>query len=305
MIYYLLFGFILSLSINYLFLGLAVKLNYVDNPKGKLKIHKKPIPLSGGISLFFFIALTLLFLLLSKTINISNFLLILKIILIPGSIILLLGIIDDFKPVLPKYRLIIHTICSLLPIFYFVYSINLNVYYSIIYILLALVVATGIIVSTNITDGMDGLCGGLFLVTILGFIVINNTIHFEYFLYITAIALLGFLFLNFNPAKIFLGNSGSEFLGFIISIITLYLIFQSKNNLQIFLILALLGLPAIDMLSSILRRIINRKSITSGDRNHIYDRLLKIGLSQKKVWLIMMIIQISIVSVSLFFYKLS
>ncbi|OQC43437.1 MAG: putative undecaprenyl-phosphate N-acetylglucosaminyl 1-phosphate transferase [Bacteroidetes bacterium ADurb.Bin028] len=150
---------------------------------------------------------------------------------------------------------------------------------------------------------MDGLCGGLLLVTFAGMIFVNKLPSLNCFLIIIIISLIGFLFYNFNPAKVFLGNSGSEFLGFLIAAISIYLFVLNSEPIKIFLIMVMIGLPLIDMTSSVIRRIKNKKDIMSGDRNHIYDQLLKNGYNQKQTWVIMMMFQIVVVTLSVFFFQ--
>lgn len=295
---------LLSIAINYLFLKAALKYNYVDKPVSKLKIHKKPIPLSGGISIATSI---ILFLFLSRTfgfISFDGFVFYLLYFLLPALTILFVGVLDDRGLVETKTRIAVQVIFSLFSVSVLFQHLNFDgLLSSVFLIIMAVVFSVGTIAAINMSDGMDGLCGGLFLVTSAGMIFVNKLHSLDYLIIIILISILGFLFYNFNPAKVFLGNSGSEFLGFLIATISIYLFVLNPEPIKIFLIMAMIGLPLIDMTSSVIRRIKNKKGIMSGDRNHIYDQLLKNRYSQKQTWAIMIALQIAIVASSVFFFQ--
>lgn len=295
---------LLSIAINYLFLKSALKYNYVDKPVSKLKIHKKPIPLSGGISIATSI---ILFLFLSRIFGFISFdglIFYLLYFLLPALAILFVGVLDDRRLVEAKTRIAVQAIFSLFSIAILFQHLNFDGFLSFIFlIILAVVFSVGTIAAINMSDGMDALCGGLLFITLLGMMLIAPAVDLNHFLLIILIPILGFLFFNFNPAKVFLGNSGSEFLGFMIAITAIYVAVLNHDLLKSFLLIAMVGLPLIDMASSVLRRIKNKKSIMLGDRDHIYDQLLKKGYGQRKTWVIMILFQIAIVVTSVFFFE--
>jgi UDP-GlcNAc:undecaprenyl-phosphate GlcNAc-1-phosphate transferase len=295
---------LLALTINYIFLKLALKYCYVDKPSTKLKIHKKPIPLSGGISIVASILLALTLSNLAGFIPLKDTLFYLLYLIFPAMMILFIGLLDDRGLVQAKTRITAQAIFSLIPITTLFINLKIdNILDFTTLALLAILFIVGTIAAVNMSDGMDGLCGGLLLVTFAGMIFVNKLPSLNCFLIIIIISLIGFLFYNFNPARVFLGNSGSEFLGFLIATISIYLFVLNPEPIKIFLIMVMIGLPLIDMTSSVIRRIKNKKDIMSGDRNHIYDQLLKNGYNQKQTWVIMMMFQIVVVTLSVFFFQ--
>lgn len=295
---------LLALTINYIFLKLALKYCYVDKPSTKLKIHKKPIPLSGGISIAASILLTLTLSSLFDFIPLANTLFYLYYLIFPAMIILFIGLLDDLGLVQAKTRIATQAIFSLIPVIALFLNLKIdNILGFTTLVLFAILFIVGAIAAINMSDGMDGLCGGLLLVSFTGMIFVNKLPSLDNFLTIIIMSILGFLFYNFNPARVFLGNSGSEFLGFLIATITIYLFVLNPEPIKIFLIMAIIGLPLIDMTSSVIRRIKNKKGIMSGDRNHIYDQLLKNRYSQKQTWAIMIALQIAIVASSVFLFQ--
>jgi len=295
---------LLSVILNHTFLKLSLKYNYVDKPSTALKIHKKPIPLSGGISIATSILLALLLSSLVDFIPLKDTLFYLFYLILPAIIILFIGLLDDHGLVQAKTRITTQAIFSLIPIITLFLNLKIdNIFGFISLAVLAVLFNVGTIAAINMSDGMDGLCGGLLFIAFAGMIFVNKLPSLDYFILIILISILGFLFYNFNPASVFLGNSGSEFLGFLIATISIYLFTLNAEPIKIFLIMAMIGLPLLDMTSSILRRIKIKKGIMSGDRNHIYDQLLKNGSSQKQTWVIMIVLQIAIVASSVFFFQ--
>ena len=294
----------LTIVINYIFLKITLKYSYVDKPSTKLKIHKKPIPLSGGISIVASILLALTLSNLAGFIPLKDTLFYLLYLIFPAMMILFIGLLDDRGLVQAKTRITAQAIFSLIPITTLFINLKIdNILDFTTLALLAILFIVGTIAAVNMSDGMDGLCGGLLLVTFAGMIFVNKLPSLNCFLIIIIISLIGFLFYNFNPAKVFLGNSGSEFLGFLIATISIYLFVLNSEPIKIFLIMVMIGLPLIDMTSAVIRRIKNQKDIMSGDRNHIYDQLLKNGYNQKQTWVIMMMFQIVVVTLSVFFFQ--
>lgn len=294
----------LTIVINYIFLKITLKYSYVDKPSTKLKIHKKPIPLSGGISIVASILLALTLSNLAGFIPLKDTLFYLLYLIFPAMMILFIGLLDDRGLVQAKTRITAQAIFSLIPITTLFINLKIdNILDFTTLALLAILFIVGTIAAVNMSDGMDGLCGGLLLVTFAGMIFVNKLPSLNCFLIIIIISLIGFLFYNFNPAKVFLGNSGSEFLGFLIAAISIYLFVLNSEPIKIFLIMVMIGLPLIDMTSSVIRRIKNKKDIMSGDRNHIYDQLLKNGYNQKQTRVIMMMFQIVVVTLSVFFFQ--
>jgi len=290
----ILFLFLICIVLNFLAMFVARKTNIVDNPgNDKLKIHKRPTPLSGGIALFIFvlfIILSQLFFVFSPTT---------LILLFSAIVIFIFGVLDDKFRIGPNLRLIVHSSVAVL-VFWLLQSI------SILNIFLALMFAVffvGGIVSVNMIDGMDGICTTMAAISFAGYFILFSTIDspYKFLPFLLFIFSLAFLFFNFHPAKAFLGSSGSELLGFIF--VFLSLIISNANIWQFVFAVLIIGVPLIDMARVMIIRKINKKPMMSGDRNHIFDWIRSRGFTQKKIWLLLSFSQIIIVFVLLIISK--
>ncbi|MCX6810604.1 MAG: MraY family glycosyltransferase [Candidatus Berkelbacteria bacterium] len=280
--------------INFLAIYVARKIGVVDNPNGdKLKIHKKITPLSGGIALFpimIFVLWTG-----SQYLTIQVF----AIIFCSMVMVFILGLIDDKYQLKPSVRLLIHALLVAL-IYFSLFSATKIAYLAFLPIL---VIYVGTIVSVNLIDGMDGICTSLAVVSAIGFFLIANLDNLQFVGLISfaiAAAAIIFLIFNFNPAKAFLGSSGSELLGFVFGLIAL--IISGGNLLKFILLITIVGIPIFDMIRVMVVRFINKKPIMAGDRNHIFDWMKSRGLSQKQIWSILFLAQIILVGVITLFY---
>ncbi|SHF30972.1 UDP-GlcNAc:undecaprenyl-phosphate GlcNAc-1-phosphate transferase [Marinitoga hydrogenitolerans DSM 16785] len=247
---------LLSIIITYLMIPIAKKLNVVDKPDEDLKIHRKVTPYLGGVAIY-----------LSSIWFIGDIRFI-----VFGTLMLILGLLDDIMNVSPKFRLIsefVGIVLTLLPFYN-----SLGIMYSIILTILGVTLINAV----NMIDGMDGICGGNTLFVILFLSIISK--HFDY-IYIV-VGIIGFLIFNFHPAKIFLGDAGSYFLGYTIFYLTV--IMTSNHGFGGFAISVIVStLFYTDIFFSFLRRILNNRSPFSGDRDHIYDKIKRrYKLSVKK-----------------------
>lgn len=147
----------------------------------------------------------------------------------------------------------------------------------------------GITNAVNLIDGLDGLAAGISLITcavLAAFAFYVGQPVVAVFMLALLGSLIGFLFLNFNPARVFMGDCGSMFLGFVIAAMSVFCAERSASAVGLALPFLALGVPIFDTLFSILRRILARRSIFSGDRGHIHHRLLARGLTQSQVAII-------------------
>ncbi|WP_280997385.1 glycosyltransferase family 4 protein [Marinitoga aeolica] len=251
---------VLSTIVTYIMIPIAKKIGVVDKPDEELKIHEKATPYLGGVAIY-----------LSSIFFIND----LKFVFF-SSLMMFLGLLDDIKDISPKLRLIFE---------FFVILITLIPFYSslgIVYFLILIILGVALINAVNMIDGMDGICGGNALFIILFLSIISK--HYT-FIYIV-MAIIGFLFFNFYPAKIFLGDAGSYFLGYTIFYLTT--IMTSNHGFGGFAISVIVSaLFYTDLFFSFLRRILNNRSPFSGDRDHIYDKIKKrYNISVKKTALI-------------------
>jgi len=278
------------------------KFDIVDKPDGIRKIHKGNIPLGGGIAMFISFSLLSIFFVSESTLQQFDPLNFLRNIWLVSFIVLFLGLWDDIKPLPFSFRLIIQILASWLVIILTdIYIRDFgdllgfgNIYVGELGIPLTIFMVVGVCNAFNMLDGMDGSVGFVLLITFLtlaAICYIENT--GELFL-IGSLVLICFLFFNLGFLgknwKIFLGDSGSMWLGFItgwfLVVLTQaegYKIFSPTTSLWLIL------LPLIDALSTFINRISQRKNIFLGDRSHLHHVLLDSGLKKWKVLLIFLV----------------
>ena len=265
------------------------KQNMVDLPNHR-KIHNGAIPNLGGIVIFFGFLLSLLFI-----VQIEGQI---KILLAAGVIILLLGMVDDIVDLSPKLKFIIQMVPALMVIISNADLINIFInnqlksFDLLGYLLYPILILwiVGVTNSINLIDGLDGLACGVSIITLITFFILGLKQNFES-LNLVSIALTGsllaFLRFNFYPAKIFLGDSGSTFSGFMLASLGALWVLKSQNAISIFVPLIVLALPIFDTLFAIYRRYRSRQPIFQADKKHLHHRLLNRGISHKNVVLIL------------------
>ena len=252
------------------------------------KVHKNPIPRLGGLGIYGgFLLGYMLFGQHSVQMNA---------ILIGSFIILVTGIFDDIKPVPAKYKFIAQIVgASIIPLYgkillQDISAFGLYLNFGVFAYPITILFIVGIVNCINLIDGLDGLSSGIssiyFLtIGIIG-LLLNNSNGLDVTLtFIMLGSTLGFLLHNFHPAKIFMGDSGSMFLGYIIAVISL-LGFKNGTLTSFVVPMFLLAIPVMDTLFAILRRLINHKPIGMPDKNHLHHQLLKMKLSQTKTVLV-------------------
>ena len=282
-------AFVVSYILTPYLARVGKKQNMVDIPNHR-KVHEEAIPNLGGIVIFFGFLLSLLFI-----VQIEGQV---KTILVAGVIILLLGIVDDIADLSPKHKFIIQMIPALIVIIYnsdLINSFIVNQLKSVdllgylLYPILILWIV-GITNSINLIDGLDGLACGVSIITLIAFLILGWKQNFET-LNLLSIALAGsmlaLLRFNFYPAKIFLGDSGSTFTGFMLASIGALWVLKSENVFFIFIPIIILALPIFDTLFAILRRYKGRYPIFQADKGHVHHRLLARGIPHKNVVLIL------------------
>jgi len=272
---------------------IALFVGAMDIPNER-KIHKAPIPRLGGLGIYGgFLLGYMLFGQHSVQMNA---------ILIGSFIILITGIIDDIKPVPAKYKILGQIAgAAVIPLYGGIvlqdvsaFGIYLN--FGIFAYPVTIIFIVALINCINLIDGLDGLSSGIssiyFLtVGIIG-LLLNNSNGLDIALtFIMLGSTLGYLFHNFPPAKIFMGDSGSMFLGYIIAVIAL-LGFKNITLTSVIVPMLLLAIPIMDTLFAILRRLINHKPIGEPDKNHFHHQLLKLNLSKKKTVLMIYLIDL-------------
>lgn len=300
--------FFVSLLLTALFIKLSLAFNIVDdfnNKEAELKIHKKRIPIMGGIAVLLSLILGFLmiffvfpneFFVGVDFFKISSILFLC--ILISG-----LSFLDDCKQINFVWRLLLHIFAG---IFLVIVDIKIAfVFFPILSFFITIFYVVGVINSFNMIDGMDGICSGTAVLSCVGFFLFGLNVNDIFLIFISvglAGALIGFLVYNFNPAKIFLGDNGSTLIGFLLSVMAIIASGYARNFVGYLIPVLLLGIPVFDMMFAVLRRLKARKSIFMGDRGHIYDLLLARGYCQRKVFFMICILQTSLVGIALFLY---
>ena len=293
--------FLTSLILTHLMIKISKNMNIMDIPNER-SVHKKPTPLLGGIAIFLSFLFGFILFGNQNPLMIS--------ILIASFLILLLGIFDDIKPIKARYKFVIHILVALIVVFYGglklthvdIFGLSLNFKWMSPYITILIIV--GIINAVNLIDGLDGLCAGIssiyFLTIGVIALILNKFNGLDIILsFIMLGATLGFLVFNYPPAKIFMGDTGSTFLGLMISVIML-LGFKTVTLTSLLIPLVLLILPITDTLFAIISRALNKKPIGQADKEHIHHQLLK-HLSTRKTILVIYVVDLIFSVVSIFY----
>jgi UDP-GlcNAc:undecaprenyl-phosphate/decaprenyl-phosphate GlcNAc-1-phosphate transferase len=273
---------------------LGLRLGLVDNPDSYRKIHQNAIPLGGGIAVFFGfvvpIAITFQFVPGSQILPAGAPEMIVMLI-IGGSMSMLMGLADDLRNLKARWKIVFQILAASLAFSGgfrieaisspFGNSIDLGATSYLITILWFLVCMNAL----NLVDGLDGLSAGIGLIVSITLLGVNFAAGNILGIMLNACvsgALLGFLIFNFNPASIFLGDSGSMFIGFLIAAISLLTKNKAETATAMLIPLMALGLPIFDMLMAIIRRWARRNPISVADRSHIHHSLLSLGFSQRE-----------------------
>ena len=300
--YIILITFVSSLIIVPLVKKVAIHVNALDIPN-KRKVHKKPMPRLGGLGIFLSFLIGYMFFAPLTTQMIS--------ILIGSFIIVLLGIVDDINPLKALYKFIAQLIVACILVFFGnVYLtelsiLNTTINLGIMTYPLSLFIIVACINAINLIDGLDGLAAGtssIYFITIIIISILLGRIDNLGFVLclITLGSTLGFLYYNFNPASIFMGDTGSMFLGYMIAVIAL-LGFKTATLTSFIIPILILFIPIFDTFLAILRRLIKGESIGKPDKEHLHFQLLNKTSSVKKTVLLIYMINILFSSVSILY----
>ena len=263
----------------------ALRLGFIDHPSER-RVHTSPLPRLGGVAIYLGCIFALL---LSDRFYMSQ----LVSIMISATIVSFLGIWDDFKTLKPLIKLGGQTLAGLILIYSGI-KINFLPYESLNVIATLLWVIT-ITNALNLLDNMDGLSGGVATIACIFYFLIS-VMTGQYLVASLAAALigacLGFLYYNFNPASIFMGDSGSLFIGFLLATIGIKLRFPSNVAFVTWMVpVVVLGLPLFDttlVVISRLRRGLN--PLTTPGKDHVSHRLVKMGATQREAVLILYLV---------------
>ena len=273
---------------------LAHKIGAIDIPDAR-RVHDHPIPRMGGLAIFYGFLISLL---CFARVDMQ-----LKGIIIGALVIVAVGIVDDVKQLGAKIKFVAQLAVALVVVAHGVVIEYISVpsfinetgilslgYFAIPITLLWIV---GVTNAVNLIDGLDGLAVGVSsIATFSLFFIAILAGEMQVALITAALAggCLGFLPYNFNPAKIFMGDTGSTFLGYILSIVCIQGLFKGYVVISFIIPFLILGLPIFDTAFAIVRRIWNKKPIMAPDRGHLHHKLMDMGFSQKQTVAILYVI---------------
>ncbi len=299
----LIITYLVSFFLVFVSKKVALHVGALDYPNER-KVHKKPMPRLGGLAIYgaFLFGYIMYGSITTQMLSI----------LIGSFILVLLGVFDDIKPIRAKIKLIVQIIVAIIAVFYGklffteISFLGLKLFLpQIVNELISVFFIVGAINAINLIDGLDGLCAGIssiyFITIAIIALILNKAGGLDTILCIIMLgSTLGFLTQNFPPAKVFMGDCGSTFLGFMIAVIAL-LGFKGATFTSLVIPIVILAVPIFDTLFAILRRLIHHKSIDEPDMNHLHHQLLKMKFSPRVTMLIIYGIDILFSAVSVFY----
>ena len=299
-----LLAFITSFILTAYTIKIAKKIGAVDIPKDERRMHKKAMPKFGGPAIIIGFLLSTIYLIITSSIegnlNIfgeeSYYLKLIGFVL--GTLVLSsFCFFDDIKGIHPLTKLTGQTIAAIIVIICGVRIDNLTIPFfegnimlnNIFSTLLTLVWIIGITNAINLIDGLDGLSSGIAIISCVFLLIIFalNESPLIAIIMITALAgaLAGFLPFNFNPAKTFIGDIGSNFIGFTLAVVSILGVAKTATAFVVVLPIIVLGFPILDTLTAIVRRLVKGKSLKAvlqADKGHLHHKLIAKGFSQRE-----------------------
>lgn len=279
--------FILSLILTPIIKIFAFRIGAYDEP-GERRINKKIMPTAGGLSIYTVFSFSCLF--LFQAIIPREYILP---IIIAAGIVVLTGLIDDIKELSPRMKTVGILLGAL--VIYFQTDIRIDLvtlpffgqldlrWFSLPLTLFWILAITN---AFNLIDGLDGLTSGVSIISlttigVIGYFFLHaKTVYIPIVIFVLVASIAGFFPYNFYPAKIFLGDTGALFLGFMVAVMSL----QGLKNATFITVITpmiILGVPITDTVYAIIRRLLNKRPISSADKMHLHHRLLSLGFTHK------------------------
>ena len=261
---------------------LAFLIGAVDVPTDDRRMHVKPTPRIGGLAIFMSFAITtLVFVNLDPELGA---------LLIGGLILVVLGVVDDIYRLRAWTKLVFQLLAAGIAVYMGVVIDHVTLFghyieFGVLSIPITLVWIVGITNAINLIDGLDGLACGISVImslSILGVVLIHGDFTSAMLTAILAGSCVGFLPFNTHPARIFMGDTGSQFLGFTLAVISIQGVFKLHTVLSFIVPLSLFALPLLDTAYAMFRRISHGESPFSADRKHIHHRLVDMGFTQRE-----------------------
>ncbi|MBI2265415.1 MAG: undecaprenyl/decaprenyl-phosphate alpha-N-acetylglucosaminyl 1-phosphate transferase [Armatimonadetes bacterium] len=290
-------AFSLTFLLTPLVYRLALKLGVLDQPGGR-KVHEHPVPKWGGLAVFlgFFISLagSIFFVGHFRDALYSTRAVQLAVLMAGGLVMMVMGALDDVLDLRPLVKLLVQVLVASaavglgIRISYVSHPLTESINYLPLWMGAGLTILwiVGISNAMNLLDGLDGLLAGVTTISALTLFIISlmkGQIVACFLLAAVAGSTLAFLRYNFHPARIFMGDTGSQFLGFTLACIAVLGALKVTTTVAVLIPLLVLGLPIFDTSWAIFRRYSAGKHIFHADKDHLHHRLLRLGLSQRQV----------------------
>ncbi len=274
--------FALSLGLTPFFRKIALRSNYLDSPIGQLKKHTAPVPYLGGLAIYFSFLLGILgVLILAQPPDSPRVLAI----FVGGTVVALMGLADDLFSLSPALKFLFEMIAAVLLIFFGV-QLEFLPSHPVLGWVLTVVWVVGVTNALNLIDIMDGLAGGVSVIACLGFVLVPF-LGAQSYVHLIAAALggsvLGFLPYNYQPARIYMGDAGALFLGFVLAGIAMGHGYTQMNIVALCAPLLILGVPLYDTALVMALRFLKGRSMFRGSNDHLALRLRALGLTVKQV----------------------
>lgn len=278
---------LVSLIITPMFIKFAFKIKATDKPDHR-KVHTDPIPTLGGLVIFISFLVGLVILQPYNEYHIS--------IIVASFIIIGHSVVDDIYNLTPKIKFIFQLSAALLIVFWgglqvelvnlpFGGQVELGFFSSVV----TLIWIIGLTNAMNLIDGLDGLAAGvsaIALFTIAMMAIAMNEVYVATMALILFFSTVGFLRYNFFPAKIFMGDTGSQFLGFMIAVLSL-LGFKNLTIISFIIPIFIAGVPLSDIILAIVRRTVNKQPLTKPDSSHLHHSLVRTGFTHRQTVLLL------------------
>lgn len=278
--------FVASLIITPLVKRFAIKIGATDKPNHR-KVHQKIMPRLGGLAIYISFVIGVLIL---KPMDVYA-----TPILIGSVIIIITGFLDDMTELSAKWKLLGQIVAAVVVVLggVQVEFINLpfgygELHFGYMSIPLTIFWIVAITNAINLIDGLDGLAAGvssIALITISGMAFLKGDVFAMTMGLIVLVSTVGFLFYNFHPAKIFMGDTGALFLGYMIAVLSL-LGFKNITAISLIIPVIVLGVPISDTLFAIIRRIVHKQPLSAPDKSHLHHCLLRLGFSHRQTVLL-------------------
>jgi UDP-GlcNAc:undecaprenyl-phosphate/decaprenyl-phosphate GlcNAc-1-phosphate transferase len=278
----LLLCFIISIFITPFVKKLAIKVGAVDQPN-KRKVHEKIMPRMGGLGIYISFIIGMLIINPDKPYHLA---------IIAGSVVIIaIGILDDIFNLAARFKLLGQIAAALIVVMWGgidVDFINLpfdgKLQFGVLSVPITILWIVGVTNAINLIDGLDGLAAGvssIALISISGMAIVMGDVYVMTVGFILLASTLGFLVYNFHPAKIFMGDTGALFLGYMIAVLSL-LGFKNVTFISFIVPIIILGVPMTDTIFAIIRRLVNKTPLAAPDKSHLHHRLLDHGFTHRQ-----------------------